>query len=163
MCIQTGVRVRKRLSWVLTSVTLTFDLLPWPFAWTSLLSLVITADNVVMMRWQGHFEKGVTDGLTDGQTDGQTNGGTDRSVLRAAWSQLNLNLPSEFIIMHNERITRSAVRKNPSPWISWSFHWVNRHPNVLSLYYCDKMITVWLCTNDNNPCRNIIAMKYSVA
>ena len=34
--------VRKRLNWVVTSVTLTFDLWPWPFAWTSLLSLVIT-------------------------------------------------------------------------------------------------------------------------
>ena len=34
MWIQTGVTVRKRLSWVLTSVTLTFDLWPSPFAWT---------------------------------------------------------------------------------------------------------------------------------
>ena len=32
--IQTGVTVRKRLSWVVTSVTLIFDLWPWPFAWT---------------------------------------------------------------------------------------------------------------------------------
>ena len=39
--IQTGVTVRKWLSWVVTSVTLTFDLWPWPFACTSLLSLVI--------------------------------------------------------------------------------------------------------------------------
>ena len=47
MWIQTGIRIRKRLSWVLTSVTLTFDLWPWPwpFAWTSLLSLVITPEN----------------------------------------------------------------------------------------------------------------------
>ena len=29
MSIQTGVTVRKRLSWVVTSVTLTFDLWPW--------------------------------------------------------------------------------------------------------------------------------------
>ena len=34
MWIQTGVTVRKRLSWVVTSVTLTFDLRPWSFAWT---------------------------------------------------------------------------------------------------------------------------------
>ena len=39
MWIQTGVMVRKRLNGVMTSVTLTFDLWPWPFAWTSLLSL----------------------------------------------------------------------------------------------------------------------------
>ena len=29
---QTGVMVRKRISWVLISITLTFDLWPWPFA-----------------------------------------------------------------------------------------------------------------------------------
>ena len=51
LCIQTGVRVRKRLSWVLTSVTLTFDLWPWPFAWTSLLTMVITPENFMMIRW----------------------------------------------------------------------------------------------------------------
>ena len=74
MWIQTGVTVRKRLSWVVTSVTLTFDLWPWPFAWTSLLSLVITPENFMMIRWWEHGEKGVTDGQTDGQTDGRTDG-----------------------------------------------------------------------------------------
>ena len=39
------VTVQKWTNWVLTSVTLTFDLWPWPLAWTSLLSMVIT--------WQG--------------------------------------------------------------------------------------------------------------
>ena len=66
MWIQTGVTVRKRLSWVLTSVTLTFDPWPWPLAWTSLLSLVITPENFMMIRWREHGEKGVTDGQTDG-------------------------------------------------------------------------------------------------
>ena len=70
MWIQTGVTVPKRLSRVVTSVTLTFDLWPWPFAWTSLLSLVITPENFMMIRWWEHGEKGVTDGQTDGQTDG---------------------------------------------------------------------------------------------
>ena len=70
MWIQTGVTVRKRLSWVLTFVTLTFDLWPWPFAWTSLLSLLINPVNFMMIRWWDHGEKGVTDGQTDGQTDG---------------------------------------------------------------------------------------------
>ena len=50
MWIQTGVTVRKQLSWLMTSVTLTFDLWPWPFALTSLLSLVITPDNFMMIR-----------------------------------------------------------------------------------------------------------------
>ena len=74
MWIQTGVTVRKQLSWVVTSVTLTFDPWPWPFAWTSLLSLVITPENFMMIRWWKHGEKGVTDGQTDRQTDRQTDG-----------------------------------------------------------------------------------------
>ena len=55
MCIQTGVSVRERLSWVMTSVTLTFDLWPCPFPWTSLLSLVITPENFVMILWWEHI------------------------------------------------------------------------------------------------------------
>ena len=81
MWIQTGVTVRKWLSWVLISVTLTFDLWPWPFAWPLLWSIVTTPEilwwyndgNVVKKVWQ-----------TDGQTDGQT----ENTVCRAAWSQL---------------------------------------------------------------------------
>ena len=84
MWIQTGVTVRKWLSWVVTSVTLTFDLWSWPFAWTSLLSLVITPENFMMIRWWEHSQKGVTDRQTDGRTDGRT----DWTIHRAAWSQL---------------------------------------------------------------------------
>ena len=84
MWIQTGVTVRKRWSWVVTSVTLTFDLWPWPFAWTSLLSLVITPENFMMIGWWEHSQKGVTDRRTDRQTDGRT----DWTIHRAAWSQL---------------------------------------------------------------------------
>ena len=82
MWIQTEVTVRKRLNRVMTSVTLTFDL--WPFAWTSRLSMVITPVNFRMIRWQKHCQKGVTDGQTDVPTDRQI----ERSVLKAAWSQL---------------------------------------------------------------------------
>ena len=85
MWIQTGVRVRKRLSWVLTSVTLTFDLWPWPFARTSLLTMVITPENFMMIRWWEHGEKCVTDGQTDRRTD---DGRTDWTSHIAAWSQL---------------------------------------------------------------------------
>ena len=53
----------------LTSVTLTFDLWPWIFAWTPLLSMVITpADNFMIIWWQQHSEKSVTDGRTDRRT-----------------------------------------------------------------------------------------------
>ena len=65
MWIQTGVTVRKRLSWVVTSVTLTFNLWPWPFAWTLLWSLVITPENFMMIWWWEYSEKGVTDGQMD--------------------------------------------------------------------------------------------------
>ena len=71
MWIQTGVTVRKWLSGVMTSVTLTFDLWPWPFTWTSLLSMVITSENFMMTRWQEHGQKGVTDRQTDRRTDGR--------------------------------------------------------------------------------------------
>ena len=72
MSIQTGVTVRKRLSWVVTSVILTFDLWPWPFARTLLWSLVITPENFMMIRWWELSQKGVTDGQTDRRTDRQT-------------------------------------------------------------------------------------------
>ena len=78
--IQTGVTVRKRLSSVLTSVTLTFDLWPWPFAWTSFLSMVITPENFMIIRWWEHSQKGVR----------QTDGRTYWIIHRAAWSQLKM-------------------------------------------------------------------------
>ena len=51
MWIQTGVTFRKRINWVLTSVTLTCDLWHWAFVWSSLLSLVITPEKFMMMRY----------------------------------------------------------------------------------------------------------------
>ena len=68
--IQTGVTVWRRLNGVMTSVTLTFDLWPWPFAWTSCLSMVITPENFRMIRWEEQCQKGVTVGQTDRRTDG---------------------------------------------------------------------------------------------
>ena len=82
MWIRTGVTVRKPLSWVVTSVTLTFDLWPWPCARTSLLSLVITPENFIIIRWREHSKKNVTDGQTDRRTEGQT----DWTIHRDAWS-----------------------------------------------------------------------------
>ena len=80
MLIQTGVTVRKRLSWVVTSVTLTFDLWPWLFARTLFWSLVITPENFMMIRCWEHSQKGVTGGQTDRRTE--------NTIHRAAWSQL---------------------------------------------------------------------------
>ena len=53
----------------MTYVTLTFDLWPWPFAWTSRRSMVMTPENFRMIQWWKPREKGVTDGWTDRQTD----------------------------------------------------------------------------------------------
>ena len=80
MWIQTGVTARKRRSGVMTYLALTFDLWPSPFAWRSRLPMIITPENFMMIRWQEHCQKGVTDGRTDRRTDGQT----ERSVLRDA-------------------------------------------------------------------------------
>ena len=98
MWIQTGVTVRKQLSGVVTSVTLTFDLWPWPFAWTLRWSLVISPENFMMIRWWEHSQKGVTDRRTDRQTDRRT----ENTVCRAAWSQLKtighlFNATSSFV------------------------------------------------------------------
>ena len=61
--IQTGITVWNPPNWgnfILTFVTLGFDLWPWPFAWTSLLSMVIS--------WW-HCAKGVTDAPLDGKKE----------------------------------------------------------------------------------------------
>ena len=39
------------VNFILTSVTLTFDLWPWSLAWISVLSMEITPENVMMIRW----------------------------------------------------------------------------------------------------------------
>ena len=88
--IQIGVTIRKRLSWVVTSVTLTFDLWPWPFAWPSFLSSVIIPENFMMIRWCEH--SGVTDRLTDRQTDW--------AIHKAAWSQLKITKPLWYFIWY---------------------------------------------------------------
>ena len=54
------------------------DLWPWPFAWTLRRSLVITAENFMMIRWWEHSQKGVTDRRTE------------NTICRAAWSQLKI-------------------------------------------------------------------------
>ena len=85
--IQTGVMVWKQLNWVLISVTLTFDLWSWSFAWTSLpvignkwqemkISWWYNDGNIVKKVWQ-------TDGRTDRQTDGRTEPFVDSCLVAA--------------------------------------------------------------------------------
>ena len=75
------------------------DLWPWPFAWTLLLSLVITPENFMMIRWWEHSQKGVTDRRTDRRTE--------NTICRAAWSQLKkdhgslvMNVCTELLVNH---------------------------------------------------------------
>ena len=134
MWIQTRVTVQKRLGWVLTSVTLTFDLWPWPFAWTSLLSLVITPENFMMMRWWEHGEKGVTDGQTDG-----LNQSYSCSVAAKNGPLLSLgegtNVPSCF-----------SPRKNKVKIIYQSLRFVLyvRHLNISYMYAINGVACIWL-------------------
>ena len=110
------LRVRKRLSWVLTSVTLTFDLWPWPFAWTSLLTMVITPENFMMIRWWEHGEKGVTDRRTDGRTDGRTDRQTENTICRAAWSQLKIKTSTTELSFFKEI---QPIHTMTSLWSQW--------------------------------------------
>ena len=82
------------LNGVITSVTLTFDLWPWPFAWTSRRSMVITPENFRMVRWWEHSEKGVTDGRTDGQTDRK----------KCSKKEINTKITLEWV--HEQFVTR---------------------------------------------------------
>ena len=53
----------------------TIFLAVWPWNLTDdHLSMVITPENFLMIRWWEHGEKGVTDGQTDRQTDRRTDG-----------------------------------------------------------------------------------------
>ena len=85
MWIQTGVRVRKRLNWVLTSVTLIFDLWPLTFC------MDITFDHG-NNSWKFHDDTmmGTWWKRCDRRTDRRTDGRTDWTSHIAAWSQLNI-------------------------------------------------------------------------
>ena len=120
--IKTGVMVWKWLNWVLTFVTLTFDL--WPFAWTSLLSLVITPENFMMIQWWEHSERGVTDRWMDWQPDGGTEGRTDWTIHRAAWSQLKMYLMEK--LRDRTSLTHSTVGDK------WRFCGRWPHVNILN-------------------------------
>ena len=105
MWIQIGVTVRKRLSWVLTSVILTFDLWPWTCAWTSLWSLVITQS------WKFHDDTmmGTLSKRCHRQADRRTDRQTNLVILKAAWSQLKIYFPE---IIHTARFFSFVVVKH---------------------------------------------------
>ena len=84
------------------------DLWHWPFTWMSLLSLVISPENSMVIRWWEHGGKGVAGGQTDRQTDW--------TIHRAAWSQLKtITGARPSLYLFNLK----------SCSVDWSAHWVN--------------------------------------
>ena len=103
-----------------------FDLWPWPFAWTSCLSMVITPENFRMIRWQEHCHKGVTDGQMNRHTDGETEIG----VLRAAWSQLKIGVKIQHFphFCSNIGVGTIQIFKRPEKgWSKWGSICSNLH------------------------------------
>ena len=109
ICEFTSRNPRIGAKFVLTFVTLTFGLWPWPFAWTSLLSLLLMVMNPenFMMTWcEKHSKRRCDKGI-------QTDGGSDGTVQRAPWSQLKCL------------------------WtISNSWHWCHRFIFLLNVRFC---------------------------
>ena len=77
--IKTAVTLPKRLSWDVTCLTFTFDLWPWPFAWTLHCSFVITHENFIIIRWWEHRHR-----------VWQTDRRAENTIHRAAWLQLKI-------------------------------------------------------------------------
>ena len=80
--IRIGLMVQKSSNWGRICFDLcAFDSWPWPFARISLLSMAISPENFVMIRWKENIEK-------MWQTDGRTDRRKRLFIYRAAWSQL---------------------------------------------------------------------------
>ena len=146
--IQTRVTVRKRLSWVLTSVTLTFDLWPWPFAWTSLLSLVITPENFMMIRWWQH-----------GEQDRRWNADKPSAALDPYIPTWLTTSPANhrpanfsFFFSHSKEIVKSGATSGPTVGHQlqiWSSHSLtlsstNNHQHYLLGYSIMDMLNIFL-------------------
>ena len=162
MWIQTGVTVRKRLSWVVTSVTLTFDLWPWPFAWTLLLSLVITPENFMMIRWWEHSQKGVTDRQTDRRTDGQTDGQTENTICRAAWSQLKTHPKFSKNRIPPKSNQVMTMTRGIKPLSVVVIGWVILTLSCRKAYFCLSMSQPWPWVKVNQMSSSTFSQTYTL-
>ena len=126
MWIQTGVTVQKRLSFV-TSVTLTFDLWPWPFAWTLLWSLVITRAGV-------KYVLSNTNTNTNKKFSGVSNTNTNTNTPAKIWSNTNTNTNTAHQIQIQIQIHNEAETKLP-PFYRWH---IQIHCIVRRLFYLFK-------------------------
>ena len=102
------------------SVTFIFDLWPWPFAWTSLLSLVITPENFMIIWWRKHSKKNrQTERWMDRRMNGRADGRTE-SIHRAAWSRLKIQKAIQCRIItpqQNLLVMHNATWQKEIPWI----------------------------------------------
>ena len=136
MWIQTGVRVRKRLSWVATSVTLTL---------TFCMDVTLVRDdnswkfhnyddgNIVKKVWR-------TDRRTDGQTDRQT----ENTIHKAAWSQLKKIFHAWSLIPTGFRTYGSKLITEISrPWLC-QLAFVHKPANINTSFHKQWLIDpVW--------------------
>ena len=121
------------------------DLWPWPFAWTLRRSLVITPENVMMIRWWEHSQKGVTDRRTDRRTDGQT----ENTICRAAWSQLKIVTRPRYYNGRGRPISRPNVEMNCNDifmrhifWSTWNVKVIAQSP-VITAPQREEMADCW--------------------
>ena len=117
-------------------MTLIFDL--DLFAWTSLLSIVMTRENFMMIQWQEHSsEKGVTDGRAD--------------IHRTAWSQLKIKKKwfPDFVRTQNVIIAQvyrlSAVHCQMTRYSQGVPGYLTRYSVSANEISFDKKISQWDC------------------
>ena len=117
-------------------MTLTFDHWPWPFAWTSLLSLVITPENFMMIRWWEHGEKGVTDGQTDGLNPSYSCLVAAKNKMFSWWEPSYMQADSLYIYI--DGLVQERHNPLPTHW-SYIFLALNHRycycPEGLNLYF----------------------------
>ena len=149
MWIQTRVTVRKHLSWILTSVTLTFDVWPWPFAWTSLWSLVITPENFMMIQWWEHSQKGATYGQTDGRTKNTIRRADGLQLKSDIAAFLELNSRISMNHRHSAFVPPDETKFHSGPWTMYDYptRTVFTHCRLAMLHDIRDLVNI---VSDNN-------------
>ena len=134
------------------TATLAFDLCDldlWPLTLTSPLSLVITPEIFMMIRWWEYDEKGVTDGRTDGRTDGLNHSQSclvaakiDKQIYRWPWNSVCHRLLFESYYHQNTNWMIMAV---------YTICWVDSHSaRAVFAVLCGFFLFLTICGTTNN-------------
>ena len=95
LLILTEVTVWKGLNWgKIDPLTFGFGFWPWPVAWTSSLSIGISPENFMMIRWEKHSQ---IVWQRYEEMDRQTDRRMDRTVHRTVWSQRKIISSAPFL------------------------------------------------------------------